>query len=511
MVNVWNIVHILQKNSALKQDKWCRKGLRIKAAFVYNETRIEWMLYKYSIFVYSQVEIANMKHLLQKNNQGWRKDMNSIIQMDSDINHTYTGFGFFDIYNKNCFKQPPRTTWIDGWKIEYMAIADPKTIHRTPIVIVGGAFQNFNSYKYCVEHLFESGPIILIDLPSMGGNQQIRNVDSGESAAVLELCDLSKMLGQWLDIVGIDKVSVMGMSLGSVIASAFAHQRPELMDRMVLMGVMQKTRKSWRMLLEESLHLMREERMEEFGQAVILYLVNHAKLDKTRMSPTAKRLFFRKMADFTTTERERYEINCNRLLRLSDVPIPQCKILVAAGQYDSFTLPHENANFALQCEDMQFALIANADHVPQLQRRKETMNLFATYLKGESIDQLEGIITMSREQMQNMERRGEQRIAVLQAQSKLSHRHLDTEVAVKIVDITYFGVYLTLDDAAQLDFVSQHPRDLALHLADADGEFKIECLTFETSEQGLRILFKHGSFELAERLLQFIEQQKTAQ
>jgi pimeloyl-ACP methyl ester carboxylesterase len=434
--------------------------------------------------------------------------MNSIIQMDSDMNHTYTGFGFFDIYNKNSFKQPARTTWIDGWKIEYMAIADPSTIHKTPIVIVGGAFQNFNSYKYCVEHLFEAGPIILIDLPSMGANQQIRNVDTGESAAVLELPDLSKMLGQWLDIIGIDKVSVMGMSLGSVIASSFASQRPELIDRIVLMGVMQKTRKSWRMLLEESLHLMREDRMEEFGQAVILYLVNHAKLDKTRMSPTAKRLFFRQMAEFTTTERERYEINCNRLLRLSDVPVAQCKTLVAAGQYDSFTLPHENANFALQCDDMQFALIANADHVPQLQRRKETMSLFAAFLKGESIDELDGIITMNREQMKNMERRGEERITVLQPNSKLSHRHLDTEVAVQIVDMTYFGVLLKLDDLEKLPFVAEHPRDLALHLADEQGEFKIECLIFETDEQGIRVLFKHGSFDVAERLLKFIELQK---
>jgi pimeloyl-ACP methyl ester carboxylesterase len=424
------------------------------------------------------------------------------------MNHTYTGFGFFDIYNKNSFKQPARTTWIDGWKIEYMAIADPSTIHKTPIVIVGGAFQNFNSYKYCVEHLFEAGPIILIDLPSMGANQQIRNVDTGESAAVLELPDLSKMLGQWLDIIGIDKVSVMGMSLGSVIASSFASQRPELIDRIVLMGVMQKTRKSWRMLLEESLHLMREDRMEEFGQAVILYLVNHAKLDKTRMSPTAKRLFFRQMAEFTTTERERYEINCNRLLRLSDVPVAQCKTLVAAGQYDSFTLPHENANFALQCDDMQFALIANADHVPQLQRRKETMSLFAAFLKGESIDELDGIITMNREQMKNMERRGEERIKVLQSHSKLSHRHLDTEVAVQIVDMTYFGVLLKLDDLEKLPFVSEHPRDLALHLTDEQGEFKIECLIFETDEQGIRVLFKHGSFDVAERLLKFIELQK---
>lgn len=434
--------------------------------------------------------------------------MNSIIQMDSEINQAYAGFGFFDIYHRDSFKQPARTTWIDGWKIEYMAIADPKTIHKTPIVIVGGAFQNFNSYKYCVEQLFESGPVILIDLPSMGANQQITNRDTGISAGTLELPDLSEMLGRWLDIVGIQKVSVMGMSLGSVVASCFAYHRPDLMDRMILMGVMQKTRKSWRMILEESLKLMQENRMEEFGQAVILYLVNHAKLDKTRMSPTAKKLFFRQMAEFTGTERERYDINCNRLLRLTDVPIPKCKTLVAAGQYDSFTLPHENANFALQCPDMEFALIANADHVPQLQRRKETMSLFTSFLKGESIQNLDGIIPMTREQMQSMERRGEERISVLQPKTKLSHRECKTEVPVTIVDVTFFGMYLKLDDVAQLDFVNEHPRDLALHLEDEEGPFSIECLIFEATEQGVRALFKHGSFELADRLSRFIIRQK---
>lgn len=436
--------------------------------------------------------------------------MNSIIQMDSEINQAYAGFGFFDIYHRDSFKQPARTTWIDGWKIEYMAIADPQTIHKTPIVIVGGAFQNFNSYKYCVEQLFESGPVILIDLPSMGANQQITNRNTGISAGTLELPDLSEMLGRWLDIVGIQKVSVMGMSLGSVVASCFAYHRPDLMDRMILMGVMQKTRKSWRMILEESLKLMQENRMEEFGQAVILYLVNHAKLDKMRMSPTAKKLFFRQMAEFTGTERERYEINCNRLLRLTDVPIPECKTLIAAGQYDSFTLPHENANFALQCPDMEFALIANADHVPQLQRRKETMSLFTSFLKGESIQNLDGIIPMTREQMQNMERRGEERIPVLQPKTKLSQRECETEVPVTIVDVTFFGMYLKLDDVAQLEFVNEHPRDLALHLEEEEGAFSIECLIFEATEQGVRALFKHGSFELADRLSRFIARQKQA-
>ncbi len=429
--------------------------------------------------------------------------MNSIIQMDSESNQNFTNFGFFDIYNKNSFKQPARTTWIDGWKIEYMAIADPETIHNTPIVIIGGAFQNFNSYKYCVEQFFESGPVILIDLPSMGANQQITNVDTGLSAGTLELPDLSQMLGQWFDIIGIPKVDVVGISLGSVIASFFVEQRPELVEKMILMGVMQKTRKSWRMLLEESLMLMKEKRMDEFGQAVILYLVNHAKLDKTRMSPTAKRLFFKQMAEFSVTEQERYEINCNRLLRLSNVPVPQCDTLVACGQYDSFTLPHENAAFALQCPDMQFAMIANADHVPQLQRRKETMTLFTTYLKGESIQGLDGIIHLSREDMQHMERRGEDRIQIRQPTRQLRHRHSAREIPVHVNDVNYFGLSMTLS-AEDVEFAAQHTRDLALSLEDEQGEFTIECLIFETGENHIRALFKHGSFENADRLLQFI-------
>lgn len=429
--------------------------------------------------------------------------MNSIIQMDSESNQNFTNFGFFDIYNKNSFKQPARTTWIDGWKIEYMAIADPETIHNTPIVIIGGAFQNFNSYKYCVEQFFESGPVILIDLPSMGANQQITNVDTGLSAGTLELPDLSQMLGQWFDIIGIPKVDVVGISLGSVIASFFVEQRPELVEKMILMGVMQKTRKSWRMLLEESLMLMKEQRMDEFGQAVILYLVNHAKLDKTRMSPTAKRLFFKQMAEFSVTEQERYEINCNRLLRLSNVPVPQCDTLVACGQYDSFTLPHENAAFALQCPDMQFAMIANADHVPQLQRRKETMTLFTTYLKGEAIQGLDGIINLSREDMQHMERRGEDRIQIRQPARQLRHRHSAREIPVHVNDVNYFGLSMTLS-AEDVEFAAQHTRDLALSLEDEQGEFTIECLIFETGENHIRALFKHGSFENADRLLQFI-------
>lgn len=434
--------------------------------------------------------------------------MNSIAKEQATQNNQMNPAEFFDIYHRDVFKQPPREVWMDGWKIEYMAIGVEETINETPIVIIGGAFQNFNSYKYCVEQLFTCGPIILIDLPSMGANQQIYNQETGASAAVLELPDLSHMLGRWMDQVGITNISVMGMSLGSVVAAHFADQRPELVDRMILMGVMQKTRPSWRLILEESLKLMQEGRMQEFGQAVILYLVNHAKLDRTRMSPTAKRLFFQQMAEFTNTEQLRYEINCNRLLRLNFVPAPRCSVLVAAGQYDSFTLPFENAHFALQCPDMQFALIADADHVPQLQRRKETMRLFSAYLRGDKIDDLEGIIPMTRTQMRLMERRGEERIEVQNPHNYMTHRNLELSADVEIVNINFFGVLVDVKDAHKAEEMSKFARDMALHLKDDEGDFSIECLIFELKDNQLRILFKHGSFEIADRLLRYIKSQK---
>ena len=157
---------------------------------------------------------------------------------------------------------------------------------------------------------------------------------------------------------------------------------------------------------------------------------------------------------------------------------------------------------------MQFAMIANADHVPQLQRRKETMNLFATYLRGESIQNLDGILPMSREQMANIERRGEQRIEVQDASTQLSHRHSDLSMSAEILDLNYFGVLLSVENDAAAVQAAQYPRDLALHLRDQEGEFKIECLIFESAGAQLRALFKHGSFDVAERLLRFVQWQK---
>lgn len=107
-------------------------------------------------------------------------------------------------------------------------------------------------------------------------------------------CDAGTMAGTAQTAAASDN---FGMSLGSVVASCLADQRPELVERMILMGTAQKTRKPG---LRNAGRILTPDERTAYGwiwSAVILYLVNHARLTETRMSPTAKRLFFKQMAE----------------------------------------------------------------------------------------------------------------------------------------------------------------------------------------------------------------------
>ncbi|MBK7301203.1 MAG: alpha/beta hydrolase [Moraxellaceae bacterium] len=212
----------------------------------------------------------------------------------------------------------------------------------------------------------------MVDLPSLGNNAQL--------AANLGLEDLADLLYYWLVQEGITKVSLMGLSLGSVVASTFAFKHPEMSERLIMVGTLAKPRKSWRMLLEESLKLLDAEQMSEFGEAVVLYLINHARLKDTQIPEVACRLFRRQMRTFSENEKQRYRINAHRLIGVEEVlGYPICPTIVATGNYDSFTLPYENAYFAANCPNAQFALIENADHLPQLERRDTVVGMFCAF------------------------------------------------------------------------------------------------------------------------------------
>lgn len=405
----------------------------------------------------------------------------------------------FEPYEKNSLKNSPTISMLGKWEIHYLAFNGPQNSPYPPVIVLGGAFQNFTSYRFFVADVLEFAPIILVDLPSLGNNSQL--------AAHLGLEDLADLLYYWLVQEEIGRVSLMGLSLGSVVASTFAFKHPDMSERLIMVGTLAKPRKSWRMLLEESLKLLDAEQMTEFGEAVVLYLINHARLKETQIPEVACRLFRRQMKTFSENEKQRYRINAHRLINVEEViGYPNCPTIVATGNYDSFTLPYENAYFAANCPNAQFALIENADHLPQLERRDAVVGMFCAFLKQEDLNKVEGIKLLTHEQGLALERRGEPRyvlnnpIAYVLGFSEVNG-DIQIDTPVEIVDINFFGCLLRYEK--MVFSVHEYARNLILCLPDS--MLRIEVLVFERGEGWIRCLFKHGSFVIAEEFKMLLE------
>jgi len=397
-------------------------------------------------------------------------------------------------YSRHAIKAEPRSCWIGGWRIDYLPFAHPQRTDRPPLLVVGGAFQNFTSYKYCVERIHEDFPVILVDLPSLGSNDQL--------APDLGMEDLADLLYGFVEEMELPKVHLMGLSLGSAIVSTFAYKYPEYTDKLIVAGILTRPRKSWRMLVDESVRVLDEGRMDEFSQAVVLYLVNYNRIKETGITPTARRLFYRQMKALNDNERERYKINGRRLLSVEGVlGYPDCETLVTTGEFDSFTLPWENAMFARKCSNASFALIEGADHLPQLEKREQSLELFSAFLNGRSMDQVDGVKLFPRGSYDKLERRRSERLTPCNSRGRMVSESrvgdkFRFDQQVRVVDISFFGCLLKLDKSSFS--LADHARDCTLYMSSP--ELKLELLVFDFDDAGyVRCLFKHGNIEQAEK------------
>ncbi len=403
-------------------------------------------------------------------------------------------------YTRSAIKAAPFQLWVGQWRIDYLAFSHPDNAHKPPLLVVGGAFQNFTSYKYCVERIYQDFPVVLVDLPSLGNNTQI--------APDLSMEDLADLLYEFTCQSRLEKVHLMGLSLGSAVASTFAYKYPRATDKLIVAGIVTRPRKSWRMLVEESVRVLEQGRMDEFSQAVVLYLVNYDKMKETGITPTARKLFYRQMKQLSDNERERYKINGRRLLSVEGLlGYPECDTLVTTGEFDSFTLPWENASFAEKCPNAQFTLIKGADHLPQLEKREVSLDLFSTFLRGESLERVQGIRRFGKGEYQRIERRRAERLVpcnnhgFVTSESRVGDRFRFNK-PVQVVDINFFGCLIKLSEPGFS--IADHARDCTLYMESP--ELKLELLVFDYDDAGyLRCLFKHGNIQAAERFTELLK------
>ena len=79
----------------------------------------------------------------------------------------------FSTFEPNSLKQAPSIQMIGRYKLEFQSFSKPENLNKAPVVFLGGAFQSFVSFKTEVELVYQTHPVILLDLPSQGSNDQL--------------------------------------------------------------------------------------------------------------------------------------------------------------------------------------------------------------------------------------------------------------------------------------------------------------------------------------------------
>jgi len=96
------------------------------------------------------------------------------------------------------------------------------------VVLVHGFLGSGKIFQPLTEHLVRNFSVTTIDLPGCAGSYDIAYPSTVE--------DLSQMVADTIRSAGIEKCSLLGHSLGAMIALELSLQQPELLEKMVLYG-----------------------------------------------------------------------------------------------------------------------------------------------------------------------------------------------------------------------------------------------------------------------------------
>jgi 2-hydroxy-6-oxonona-2,4-dienedioate hydrolase len=99
---------------------------------------------------------------------------------------------------------------------------------RIPLVLVHGLVISSSFLRDAARLLGVDHPTYAPDLPGYGHSAKPPKTYGVEQQA--------ELLGEWMDTVGIERAALAGSSMGTQFASALALQRPELVERIVLLG-----------------------------------------------------------------------------------------------------------------------------------------------------------------------------------------------------------------------------------------------------------------------------------
>ncbi|MEC7275550.1 MAG: alpha/beta hydrolase [Bdellovibrionota bacterium] len=389
---------------------------------------------------------------------------------------------------------PTKDGRLKQWQVNYLAFAQDKFPGIAPLVILGGAFQKFHSFKKEVEKLCEHMPVILVDLPGQGGNDQI--------ATELSFTDYADILKAFVDKIKIPKITPVALSYGSAIGFTFAGKYPENTERLILGGTTPKLRDSVRFLLEESIIALDAGRMKDFSTGVILNLFNYSQRKRTKVPRMLIRGFHKSLMALTDADKERYRSNTQRLLNLNGLEDyqPQCETLVIAGEFDNFTTPSECLSVARMCKQSLVGILRNCDHLAPFVKKDLMINVYKDFALHGHVTENEGISLYHGEEIPLEKKILEPRWSY-SGEVILRCPETGWNEKVDLINVNSYGLCLNFPKVQEL--CEKRMKKLEVFFTEEDLSF--ETIFFERGLEGMRGIFKRYDFDKYDRLETFLK------
>jgi 3-oxoadipate enol-lactonase len=189
--------------------------------------------------------------------------------------------------------------------------------------------------------------------------------DAAPPAAVRTVADLAE---RTLELVGDERFSFVGLSLGGAVGMQLALSAPERLDKLVLACTSARFGEpaGW----SERAELVRAEGLEAIVDAVL-----------ARWFSGSVPKGFREM--FLATDRESYARCCDALSRWDvreELGAIETPTLVIAGEHDPSTPPEHGELIASRIPGARFAVIAEAAHLANVERPDEFNQLLEEHL-----------------------------------------------------------------------------------------------------------------------------------
>jgi len=449
----------------------------------------------------------------------------------------------YKTFSKKALGACPDYIQIYDYRIEYMAFSPHvdhlasgafKSVDVKPAVVLSGDFQHFMSYREFIPKLYKTRPVILVSLPSYGGNEQ--------RADELSISDMAHLLNQFLETLSIPHIDLISFSLTSLMAHEFALEFPEKINNLVMSGIMASPRSSFLLKMRQSIRMM-DENFDNFSDSLLLYLFSPRYLseDETetdyetrttlkKFDSPGRRLIRQQIKQLDDNQKAQYKSNISRALnylidfddsnqhkgdhsinqdkkpaikdkeknKMKD--FPQSRTLVFAGEFDHFVLPFEGASYAKCCQHAEFVMIKNADHLVQVNCLGAVLSVINNFLKHKTLRNIPGAIPLSFEEMGHQGKRSSLRQEPKISQAWLVSDTLRMHQMVSVKEINFSGGLMELPGRC----LKQATLANDLEIQFSGFEFKLNISVFDKKNNIARFLFKHTDIEKAKLLINML-------